>query len=139
MLNGDCRLSFEVSRDKCHIADIAVGHSARRFLHIHTHPFNGPLSGTTRSSRYQKVTTNLNFTEARDSEWQWHQLGRMQVCTLHQTENHASTPPGGQFFTGRVSFLPPNQQHLSTESRYTGRAKKDAKFKSPNEISPECS
>jgi len=28
-------------------------------------------------SRYQKDKTNLDFTEARDSEWQWHQLGRM--------------------------------------------------------------
>ena len=41
--------------------------------------FNGPLSGTTQVSRYQKVKTNLDFTEARDSEWQWHQLGHMQV------------------------------------------------------------
>jgi len=32
-------------------------------------------------SWYQKGTTNLDFTEARDSEWQWHQLGCMQVCT----------------------------------------------------------
>jgi len=24
---------------------------------------------------YQKGKTNLDFTEARDSEWQWHQLG----------------------------------------------------------------
>ena len=37
--------------------------------------FNGPLSGTTRVSRYQKGKTNLDFTGARDSEWQWHQLG----------------------------------------------------------------
>jgi len=44
-------------------------------------------------SRYQKGKTNLDFTEARDSEWQWHQLGYMQVCTLLQTDNHASTPP----------------------------------------------
>ena len=36
----------------------------------HTHPFNGPLSGTTRVSRYQKGETNLDFTEAKDSEWQ---------------------------------------------------------------------
>ena len=40
-----------------------------------------PLSGTTRVSRYQKGKTNLDFTEARDSELQWHQLGHMQVCT----------------------------------------------------------
>jgi len=47
----------------------------------HTRPSNGPLSGTTRLSQYQKGETNLDFTEARDSEWQWHQLGHMQVCT----------------------------------------------------------
>jgi len=61
--------------------------------HTHTHPFSGPLSGTTRVSRYQKGKTSLDFTEARDSEWQWHQLGHMQVCTLLQTDNHASTLP----------------------------------------------
>ena len=33
-------------------------------------PFNGPFSGTTRVSRYQKGKTDLDFTEARDSEWQ---------------------------------------------------------------------
>jgi len=44
-------------------------------------------------SRYQKGKTNLDFTEARDSEWQRHQLGHMQVFTSLQTDNHASTPP----------------------------------------------
>jgi len=46
-------------------------------------------------SRYQKGKTNLEFTEAKDSEWQWHQLGRVQVCTSLQTDNHARTPPLG--------------------------------------------
>jgi len=59
--------------------------------HTHTHPFNGPFSGTTQVSRYQKGKTNLDFTEARDSEWKWHQLGNMQVCTSLQTDNHANT------------------------------------------------
>ena len=54
---------------------------------------SGPFSGTTQVSRYQKGKTNLDFTEARDNEWQWHQLGHMQVCTSLQTDNHASTPP----------------------------------------------
>ena len=49
--------------------------------HTHAHTFKGPFSGTTRLSRYQKGKTNLDFTEARDSEWQLHQLGHMQVCT----------------------------------------------------------
>jgi len=59
----------------------------------HTHTFNGPFSRTTWVSRYQKGETNLNFTEARGSEWQLHQLGHMQVCTSLQIDNHASTPP----------------------------------------------
>jgi len=65
------------------------------FWHVvsHTHTFNSPFSGTTKVSRYQKGKTDLDFTEARDSEWQWHQLGHMQVCTSLQTDNHASTPP----------------------------------------------
>jgi len=66
-----------------------------KYRHTHTciHPFNGPFSGTSRVSQYQKGKTNLDFTEARDSEWQWHPLGDMQVCTSLQTDNHANTPP----------------------------------------------
>jgi len=64
--------------------------------------------------RYQKGKTNLDFTEARNSEWQWHQLGHMQVCTSLQTDNHASSPPLN-FFTGWMPFLSPNQQRQSTE------------------------
>jgi len=37
---------------------------------IYTHPLNGPFSGTTRVSQYQKGKTNLDISEARDSEWQ---------------------------------------------------------------------
>ena len=85
-------------------------------LGYHTHTFNGPFSGTTQVSRYQKGKTNLDFTEARDSEWQWHQLGHMQVCILLQTDNHTSTPPLC-FFTGRMPFLPPNQQRQRTEGK----------------------
>jgi len=76
--------------------------------HTHTHPFNGPLSGTTRVSRYQKRKTNLDFTEARDSEWQWHLLGYMQVCTLLQSDNHASTPPLNFLQAGCPSCRPTN-------------------------------
>jgi len=46
-------------------------------------------------SQYHKGKTNLDLTGARDSEWQWHQLGHMQICTSKspQADNHASTPP----------------------------------------------
>ena len=42
----------------------------------------------------------------------------MQACTSLQTDNHTSTPPLS-FFTGRMPFLPPNQQHQSTEGTVT--------------------
>jgi len=76
------------------------------------------FSGTMQVSQYQKGKTNLDSTDARDSAWQWHQLGRMQVCTSLKTDNHASTPPLS-FFTGWMPFLPPNQasKHRS-EARY---------------------
>jgi len=74
------------------------------FTHTHTHLFNGPFSGTTQVSQYQKGKTNLDFTETRDSEWQWHQLGHMQVYTSIQTDNHAGTPPLCFFY--RMDALP---------------------------------
>jgi len=74
----------------------------------HTHLFNGPFSGTTQVSRYQKGGINLDFTEARDSEWQWHQLGRMQVCTSLQTDNHTSIPPLSFLQAGCPSCRPTN-------------------------------
>ena len=61
------------------------------YIHTHKQPFNGPLSGTAQVSRYHKGKTNLDFTGARDSEWQWHRLGNMQVCTSLQTDYHTST------------------------------------------------
>jgi len=77
-------------------------------LTSHTHPFNGPFSGTTQVSRYQKGKTNLDFTEARDSEWQWHQLQHMQVCTSLQTDNHANTHHSVFLQTGCPSCRPTN-------------------------------
>jgi len=77
---------------------------------INTHTFNGPFSRTTQVSRYQKVKTNLDFTEARDSEWQWHQLGHIQVCIVLQTDNHANTPPLSFF---RLDALPAAQPTAS--------------------------
>jgi len=77
--------------------------------HKHPDPFNDPLSVTIYPGEpVPEGKTNLDFTEARDSEWQWHQLGHVQVCTSLQTDSHAST-------SGRMSFLPPNQQCQSTE------------------------
>jgi len=54
------------------------------------------LSGTTWVSWYRKgkTKTSLDFLDfLSDSEWQWYQLGHVQICTSLQTDNHASTQP----------------------------------------------
>ena len=86
----------------------------------HTHPFNGLMSGTTRVSQYQKGKTNLDFTEARDSEWQWHQLGHMQVCISLQTDNHASTPPLSYLQAGCPSCRPTNSVKALKAKNFAG-------------------
>ena len=85
----------------------------------HTHPFNGPFSRTTQVSRYQKGKANLDSTEARDSEWQWHQLGHMQVYTSLQTDNHASTQPFSFLQARCPSCHPTNSvKALKAQARY---------------------
>ena len=84
---------------------------------LYIHPFNGPLPGTTRVSRYWKGKTNLDFTEARDSEWQWHQLA---ICKSAPCSRQITTPaPHHSVFTGWMPYLPPNQQRQSTEGTDT--------------------
>jgi len=63
-------------------------------------------------SQYQKGKTNLDFTEARNGEWQWHQLGRKSAPCSRQIPHQLLT---AQFFTGWMPFLPPNQQRQSTK------------------------
>jgi len=49
---------------------------------------------------------------------QWQQLDHMQtICTSLLTDNHAA--PHHSVFTGRMPFLPPNQQRQSTEGIIT--------------------
>jgi len=90
-----CALTVLVAKGRALFATYPKRFSSRTSegRNTHTHSFNGPFSRTTRVSRYQKSKTNLDFTEARDSKWQCHQLGRIQVCTSLQTDNHTSTPP----------------------------------------------
>ena len=68
-------------------------------------------------SRYQKGKTNLDFTGARDSEWQWHQLGYMRVCTSLQIDNYASTLPRNKFFY-RPDALPGAQDSVKALKAY---------------------
>jgi len=74
--------------------------------------------------RYQKGKFDLDFTGARDSEWQWHQLGHMQVCTLLQTDNHASTPPLSFLQAGCPSCRPTNSVKTLKAKQKSEKAEK---------------
>jgi len=59
--------------------------------------------------QYQKGKTNLDFTEARESEWQWHQLGgHMQICTSLQADNPCQHPTVQFLQAGCPSCRPTN-------------------------------
>jgi len=73
-------------------------------------------------SRYQKGKTNLDFTAARDSEWQWHHLGHMQVCISLQADNHASTSPLSFLQAGCPSCRPTNSVK-ALKATYTWQTK----------------
>jgi len=92
----------------CRMNDRASSVLSHAQPHTHTHQFNGPFSGTTRVSWYQKDKTNLDFTEARDSEWQWHQLG---ICKSVPCNRQITTPaPHRSVFlqAGCPSYHPTN-------------------------------
>jgi len=94
--------------------------SAPRFRQIttatpHTHPFNGPFSGTTQVSRYQKgkkIWILLKQETVSGSGISW-ALCKSAPRSRQITMQHSTT----QFFTGRMPFLPPNQQRQSTEGK----------------------
>jgi len=80
--------------------------SDHHFCQLVTLRTHTPLSRTTWVGWYRKGKINLDFTEARDSEWQWHQLGRVQVLTSLQTDNH--NPPLCFLQAGCPSCCPAN-------------------------------
>ena len=66
----------------CHTHDARLKHTNSlkcKFLLYHTHPFNDPFFYP--GEPVPERQNQSGFTEARDSEWQWHQLGHVQVCT----------------------------------------------------------
>ena len=71
------------------------------------HPFNSLLFGTTQVRWYQVGKTNLDLLK-QESEWQWHQLDHMQVCTSFQTQNHGQHTTS-QFFY-RLDALPARKE-----------------------------
>ena len=77
------------------------------------------MSRTTWVSRYQKgktwqVKTNLDLLEQEIVSGSGICWAICKVCTSSQT---TTQHPTTQFFTGRMPFLPPNQQRQSTEGK----------------------
>jgi len=81
------------------------------YTHTHTHPFNGPLSGTTQVSQYQKGKTNLDFTEARDSGIRW------AICNSALRSRQITTPEPHRSVFYRLDALPAAQPTVSKHWR----------------------
>jgi len=87
---------------------------------MYTHPFNGLFSRTT---WYQKGKTNLDFSEARDSEWQWHQLG---ICKSAPRSRQITTPAPHHFLqAGCPSCRPTNSVKALKAKRKKGKTSRD--------------
>jgi len=92
----------------------------------HTHMFKGPFSGTTQVSRYQKGKTNLDFTEARDSEWLTGSGISWDICkqSAPHSRQITTTTPHLSIFTGRMLFLTVSKHHRSQneqKGKYIGQ------------------
>jgi len=61
--------------------------------HTHTHTRLTALCPGLPGWAGTRKIKQIWILEKQESEWQWHQLGHMQVCTSLQTNNHASSPP----------------------------------------------
>ena len=82
--------------------------------HTHTHPFNGPFPGLPRWAGTRKVKPIwilLKQETVSGSSISW------AVCKSAPSSRQITMPAPHHswFFTGRMPFLPPNQQRQSTE------------------------
>jgi len=101
----------------CHISHTgkffkreSLGKLGLGIIEAHTHMFNGPLSGTTRVSRYQKGETNLDFTEARDSGISW------VICKSAPRSRQITTPAPHRSVFYRLDALPAAQPTVSQQA-----------------------
>ena len=75
-------------------------------------PFNGPFSGTTGPTKVKPIWIILKQETVSGSGISW------AICKSAPRSRHITTPePHHSFFTGRMPFLPPNQQRQSTEGK----------------------
>ena len=89
---------------------------ARRYVsqhthtHTHTHPFDGPFSGWASTRKVKPIWISLKQETVSGSGISW------TICKSAPSSRQITTPvPYHSVFTGRMPFLPPNQQRQSTE------------------------
>jgi len=95
---------------------LPCGFTIRHETHTHTHTcLTAPFPGLRRWAGTRKVKTNLDFTEARDSEWQWHQLG---LCKSAPCSRQITTPAPHHSVFYRPDALPAAQPTASKHWRH---------------------
>ena len=116
-------LSTEISRRKLTKANSATNSLTMSHTHTHTHTRLTALCPGLPGSAGTRKAKSIRILLKWDSEWQWHQLGHMHVCTLRQTDNHASTQPLSFF---RPDALPAAQPTVSKHWRQSLTMSHDA-------------
>ena len=95
---------------------VCLQNRCARYIHTHTHSFNSPFSGTTRSAGTRKVKSIwilLKQDTVSGSGISW------DICKSAPRSRQITTPaPHHSVFTGWMPFLPPNQQRQSTNAIY---------------------
>jgi len=112
------RVAFKLVQAVLHLQRQRVVVAADYLQHlrtVHTHTFNGPFSGTTRVSRYQKgkpIWILLKQETVSGSGISW------AICKSAPRSRQITMPaPHHSGFTGRMLFLPPNQQRQNNEGK----------------------
>ena len=97
--------------------DVETGNQVQEWYRpLYTHPFNCPFSGTTRWAGTRKVKP---IWILRKQETMSGSGISWAICKSTSRSRLITMPaPTAQFFTGRMPFLPPNQQRQSTEGCY---------------------
>ena len=82
----------------------------RYCTHTHKHTLNGTFSGSIEVSRYQEGETDLDFTQARDSEWEWHQMS--YICKFAPSYRQITMPAPhySVFLQARCPFCCPTNR-----------------------------
>jgi len=87
------------------------------------------MQACTHARTHAHTQNQSGFTEARDSEWQWHLLGHMQICTSPQTDNHANIPLLSFLQAGCPSCRPTNSVKALKAHNIPNLIKKNMKYK----------